>query len=79
MDTELGNISKYKSVVVKDKAGDIVHIVGLWGLDRLSFNFLKINGRQSHLSATTKKIGSYFSLDFPVLMCHHSNIAQWNY
>lgn len=30
-------------------------------------------------SAMTKKIGPYFFLDFPVFMCHHSNIAQWNY
>lgn len=57
---------------------DILHIVDLWGLDRLGFNFLKIkrDRRQSHLSARTEKIGSYFSLDFPAFMYDHSNTAQ---
>lgn len=76
---ELRDISKYKSVVVEDKAGNILHVGDLWGLGRLGFNFLKIDRKQSHLSARTEKIGSYFSLDFPALVCNHSNTARQNY
>lgn len=78
VDRELGKISKYKSVVLEDKAGDILHVVDLWGFDTLGFNFLKIkiDRRQSPLSARIEKIGSYFSLDFPALTCNHSNTAQ---